>query len=182
MKHSLIFLMLAVFVVGGRAQETQSSECVRATPERIFKKRVFPQATFALRKNKSFPFEQIGTEKLTLKNGDKLTVKNFGCENYSLSFRFETARFSRRVNDTKFWYKTAVQLIRQTIKGLRAPGLIVRGTEALNLYIKNNKKLEFEAEIDFGGSGIRDVASVSKVKRRGGKKFEVEVSFGVGPL
>jgi len=165
------------------AVNNDSYECARSTPKSIIKRRVFSKTNFTLQKNKDFPFESIGFETVEFENGDKLIIENTGCENYTLIFRFQTSRFSGKSEDARFWYRAAVQLIEQTRKGLvDETNLVTNGTKALNLYIKNNKTLKFDEEIDFGGTEIRDVVTLSKVKKPKGNRYKIELSFGIGPL
>lgn len=140
------------------------------------------QKTFRLEKNKEFPFEFVGYETARLKNGDRLTIKNYGCENYSLSFRFETSRFSGSVGDARIWYENAVRLIEPLIKNVPNEDLFASGTKALKSFIKNNRTLKFEDQIDFGGTDIQSVASVSRPRKLKNGKREITVSFGIGPL
>ena len=131
LKLILLFSLVAIFVVNTSAQEATSSECTRGKPARILNKRVFPKTTFRLKKNKSYPFEYTGFETVKLKNGDNLTIKHYGCDNYSLSFRFQTSRFSGNANRVKFWYRNAVKLIIPISKNLQndylTPPLKVNG-------------------------------------------------------
>lgn len=165
------------------AVNNDSYECVRATPKLIIKKQVFSKTNFTLQKNKDFPFESIGFETVEFENGDHLIIENTGCENYTLIFHFQTSRFSDKLDDARFWYRAAVQLIEQTRKGLvDETNLVANGTKALNMFIKNNKTLKFDEEIDFGGKEIRDVVTLSKVKKPKGNRYKIELSFGSGPL
>jgi hypothetical protein len=184
MKYCFASLLIIAFVLCAKGQTTQSSDCVRAIPEPIIKKTVFPKTSFKLVKGKSYPFESVGYEKVQIKNGLNLIIINSGCENYTLTFRFEVSNLSHKIEDARFWYRKAVELMLMVKKGIRTPdtGLINRGTNAINSYIKKNRKLKYENYIDFGGSEIRDVAVVDKVKKQGRKKYQIEVSYGVGPL
>ncbi len=184
MKYYFASLLIIVFVLCAKGQTTQSSDCVRAIPEPIIKKQVFPKKSFQLEKRKSYPFESVGYEKVQIKNGINLTIINSGCENYTLTFRFEVSNLSHKTEDTRFWYRKAVELMLMVKKGIRSQdkNLITRGTNAINSYIKKNRKLKYENYIDFGGSDIRDVAVVDKVKKQGRKKYQIEVSYSIGPL
>ena len=162
--------------------KSQEFECVRAKPEAIINNSIFPDTTFKLEKNKEFPKQETGFESVKFKNGDKLIIENTGCENYTLIFRFETGRFSNNPDNIRLWYKNAVSLMEQTIKGIREPNLLVRGTKALKSYLKKTKTPQFNEEIDFGGKEIREVVSIAKVEKLSEKNYQVEVSYGVGPL
>lgn len=165
------------------SNKQDSFECVRATPESILKKKHFVESNFTLRKNEEYPFQMLGFETAKFKNGDKLMIENIGCENYTLVFRFETERFSGKIDDATYWYQTALQLIEQTRKGIAdETNLVKNGTKAISSYIRKNRKPTFDEEIDFGGKEIRSVVTISKPIKRSENNVEVEVSFGTGPL
>ncbi len=184
MKYCFACLLIIAFVLCAQGQASQSGECVRAIPEPIIKKQVFPKKSFKLEKSKSYPFESVGYEKVQIENSLNLTIINSGCENYTLTFRFELSNLSHRIEDTRFWYRKAVELMLMVKKGIRSQdsSLINRGTNAVNSYIKKNIKPKYENYIDFGGSEIRNVAVVNKVKKQGQKKYQIEISYGIGPL
>lgn len=164
------------------SENENTFECVRADPEPIIKKEVFPKTAFRLEKNKKFPFENLGYESVEFENGDKLLIENVGCENYTLIFNFETGRFEKDEKDVRFWYETAVKLIEAAQKGIREPYLVKDGVKALKKHIKTEKKLEYSKEIDFGGSDIRDVVTLEGVEKLDTGRFKVTLSFGTGPL
>jgi hypothetical protein len=165
------------------SNKQDSFECVRSTPESILKENHFIESNFTLRKNEEYPFQMLGLETAKFKNGDRLTIENIGCENYTLVFRFETERFSGDVSDTRYWYRAASQLIEQTKKGIADDtGLVKNGTKALSSYIRKNKKPAFNAEIEFGGKEIRSAVTISEPIKRSGKTVEIEITFGIGPL
>lgn len=174
----LLFICSAFFVNA----QTQSSECVRAAPQPIVIKRFFPKTTFLLKKNKAYPFELTGFETVNLKNGDKLVIENGGCENFSLSFRFETSRFIGKPTDAKFWYQKAIQLMQKIQSGIDAPIAIRKGIKALNSYLQKTLHPKFNQEIDFGGREIRDVTSLVGVKKLRQKSYNIELFFTTGPL
>jgi hypothetical protein len=78
------------------AVNEDSFECVRAEPEPVVKKNIYPKTEFRLETNKEFPFQKLGYETVEFKNGDKLLIEHVGCENYTLIFRFETKRFTAK--------------------------------------------------------------------------------------
>lgn len=162
--------------------DENSFECVRAEPEPIINKEIFPNTTFRLEKNKEFPFESLGYETVEFENGDKLLIENIGCENFTLVFHFETKRFLHDTDDARFWYKTAAGLIAQTNKGILESYKINNGLKALNSHIEKNKNLKFDEEIDYCGADIRCVITLDKVMKLENKKVEITVSFGTGPL
>lgn len=182
-KFALLLALTLLSVAVSNAQDENSSECVRAKPAPILIKRKFPNKTFRLRKNKEFPFEYVGFETVRLKNGDNLTIKNYGCENYSLDFRFETKRFKGSLKRAKYWYQAAVQLMNSVIGGLKKNQYLPRaGTKALKEHIKKSKTLRFDDYVYFLDTEIKEAFHLATVKKSANGKYVVEISFGVGPL
>lgn len=184
MKYPFVALLILTFVLCGQAQTTQSDDCVRAVPEPIIKKQIFPKTSFKLEKGESYPFESVGYEKVEINNNLNLTIINSGCENYTLTFRFEIGNLSHKIEDTKFWYRKAVELMLMTKKGIRSEdvNLITRGTNAIRSYTERNRTLKYGNYIDFGGKEIRDTAVLDKVKKQDAKKYRIEISYSIGPL
>ena len=144
--------------------DQNSPECVRAKPEPIINKEVFTRTSFKLEKNSEFPFEFRGYETIEFENGDKLLIKNLGCENFTLKFHFETDRFPNKTNDIRFWYQTAADLMTQTMKGIREPNYIIEQVQALNSYIEKNKRHKFNEEIEVG-DGSKETVTLEKIKK-----------------
>jgi hypothetical protein len=181
---TLVFTSLIFISVICASAQKSAVECVRSVPEPILSKKHFPGKTFNLTNNQENPSEQIGTEKVKLNTNTNLTIKNWGCENYTLTFRFETGGFSHNLEDTKFWYRKIVELMNQIKKGIRSTdrGLINRGANALSSYLKRTRKQKFEHEISFGGNEIRYFVIVNKTKKLEREKYRIEITYSVGPL
>lgn len=152
--------------------------CIRGQAEPVIKKKYFPNTTFSLQ-----PDSLTGTETVSFKTGDKLIIKNWGCEYYVLTFRFETSRFKADTLNLKYWYATASKLMSEAVPGIYAPIDIRRGTRALNNYAaKNTKHLKLLTEIDFGGDEIRDFVTLDTISIMQRNRFAVVISFAKGPL
>lgn len=162
--------------------DQNSPECVRAKPEPIINKEVFPKTTFKLEKNKKRPFEYLGYETVEVENGDRLLIENIGCENYTLVFRFVTSRFSGKTNDARFWYEKSAELIGQMMNGIREPNTITDQVKALNSYIEKDNPLKFNEEIEIADEGIKENVRLEKIKKLKNKKVEIVLSFNTGPL
>ncbi|MCX6181869.1 MAG: hypothetical protein NT150_08075 [Bacteroidetes bacterium] len=127
------------------------------------------------------------TETIDFDNGDKLIIKNLGCEYYILTFRFETSRFQDDTNNIQYWYKKTVLLVSELYKGLDAPIDIKKGVDKLITHIdedmlNNYANLKFGQEIDYGGDEIRDFLTIDKVEKLTDKKFAITISFSTGAL
>lgn len=163
-------------------KQTIQTDCARGAAEPIIKKTVYPKTTFVLQ-----PDNITGIETVILENSDKLIIKNWGCENYVLTFRFETSRFVKDTTDFSFWFKSAGSLMTDILAGLEAPIDIKNGIKKLNIHIDsdktdNNKNLKLGDDIDFGGEDIQSFVSVDRIEKLTNKKYAVEISFTTGPL
>lgn len=157
-------------------------ECARGQAEPIIKKSVFPKTQFILQ-----PDSLTAIETVDFDNGDKLTIKNWGCEYYILTFHFETSRFQDDTSNIAYWYKKSVLLLSELSKGLDAPVDIEKGINKLINHIdldmhNNYKNLKLGQAIDFGGNEIREFVTVEKIEKLADKKFAVTISFTTGPL
>lgn len=160
------------------SDQQKTDDCTRAVPESIVKKSVFPQATFNLSEDK-----RTGTETVTFSNGNKLIISNTGCEYYYLSFRFETEGLSARTTNTRYWFKRAIEFIKETENGINdAPIQMKKAVTALESHLKKTKKPQFGEEIDYGGNDIRTFVTVDKVQKLEKGKFVLKINFAVGPL
>lgn len=157
-------------------------ECVRQGATPIIKKDIFPNSDFKLQSDKI-----TGIETVDFTNGDKLIIKNWGCEYYCLTFRFETSRFQKDTTNLPFWFKKSVLLMSEIFKGLDSPIDIKKGTVSLVNYIdedqlNNYENLKLGDEIDFGGKDIRNYVSLDKIQKIDNNKYAIEISFVMGPL
>jgi hypothetical protein len=157
-------------------------DCVRGAAEPIIKKSVFPNSEFVLQ-----PDKITGIETVQFENGDKLIIKNWGCESYCLTFRFETSRFQDDTTNIQFWFKKSVLLMSEIQNGLDCPIDIEKGTHALINFIDNDlpndyANLKLKNEVDFGGEEIRDYVAIDRIQKINEKVFAVEISYVTGPL
>lgn len=131
-------------------------DCVRGQAEPIIKKTVFPDTKFILQ-----PDSLTAIETVNFDNGDKVTIRNWGCEYYVLTFRFETSRFKADTTAMKYWYVTTYRILKEMQQGIDAPVDIEKGLQALNNHIsKNVFDLKLQTEIDFAGDVIRELAVI----------------------
>jgi hypothetical protein len=161
----------------------KSLQCVRSIPQPIVKKSVFPNANFAL-KNIDYVgvVVPLGLETVELNNGDKVAITNSGCENFTLSFQFETSRFTGQVQDTKYWFARSVELMRQIEPGLESSINLTQGIATLEKYLMTNDNPSIGQEIVYGSQEIRSIVQLADVKKLGNQSFTVKVIFSIGPL
>jgi hypothetical protein len=153
------------------------TNCARGAAEPIIKKTVYPQTTFVLQ-----PDSLTGIETVAFDNGDNLTIKNWGCEYYVLTFRFETSRLQQDTSNLDFWFKSAGTLMKEILGGLEAPIDIQKGIDKLVTHVDNEQTLKLGERIDFGGDDIRSFVSVDRIEKLKDKKYVVEISYATGPL
>ncbi len=181
----LVLILSLVFATGvAGAQVKNEFECVRSGPERILKKRSYPKATFVLDKDKDNRFEKIGYERVRLDRKTKLTIVNYGCENYTLIFRFEINESGQKVGNTRFWYQKLITLMQGLKNGIRSKdaSFVDRGTRALSSYVKRNRVVRTQKHIKFGGTEIEEMVSMERVIKKGPNRFIIAASYGVGTL
>lgn len=178
MLKPLIFVFLSLVGTLSTQLFTPANECVRSPAAPIVKKAVFPNTHFKLQADSI-----SGIETVLFKNGDKLKIRNWGCEDYILTFRFETSHYKAAVNSLKYWYVAAINLMKSTQKGLDAPMDFDKALKALNAHIsKNVFELQLKTEIDFGGNDIREIVTLDEIERLSTNRFAVTITFAVGPL
>lgn len=174
---ALFFVITCGLAVTDAAAQQTVSDCTRAMPERVVKKRVFPRTTFALNKKK-----REAIEKVSFPNGDRLTITNSGCEYYYLEFRYETGRFRGSATNTKYWYRRAVELIDGTRRGIDAPIRMADASAALKKYVNTEARPIYGGEIDYGEGAIRNFIIFESVKKIGRGRVAVTLAFAIGPL
>ena len=152
--------------------------CVRGQAEPVIRKKYFPNTNFVLQ-----PDSLTAIETVSFANGDKLIIRNWGCEYYALTFRFETSKFKASTSDLNYWYAAASKLMNQAAIGVDAPIDIKQGIKALEKYaVKNSKHLALQTEIDFGGDEIRNFVTLDTIRAMQPNRFAVITSFVIGPL
>jgi hypothetical protein len=161
----------------------QQITCVRAVPAAIVDKSVFPNSSFVLKYTQSGDIKvPRGIETVRLPNGDKLTIENSGCEYFTLSFKFETARNDTSINNRRYWPNRIVKLMRQVELGIKSPIPLKRGIAALETHISQNPKLNIGKEIDYGGSDIRSIVAIDRIDRISTSRVALVVRFSYGPI
>ncbi|MEP6734501.1 MAG: hypothetical protein ABJA70_03215 [Chryseolinea sp.] len=158
-------------------QEQDYSNCVRGHAEPVVKNTVDPRAVFELNKD-----GHTGTESIEFGNGDKLVIKNWGCEYYILTFRFETARFAADTTDTPYWMDKIVTLMSGIQSGLDAPLNISSGTDAVKNLLNGEPKYSLGEEIVYNNDEIREYVTIDRIQKINDNRFAVEVSYLMGPL
>jgi hypothetical protein len=178
-----VFFSLFSATMLAQGQASKPVECVRSIPQPIVKKTVFPNTNFAL---KDIDYVGVvvplGLETVQFSNGDKVTITNSGCENFTLSFQFETSRFTGRVQDTKYWFARSVELMKQLEPGLETSLNLKQGIAMMEKYMMTTVNPSIGHEIDYGSQEIRSIVQLADVKQLGNQSFTVKVIFSTGPL
>lgn len=159
--------------------QNKRSDCIRDIAEPIVRKSVFPKSNFQLQ-----PDGRTAIETVELKNGDKLTIRNRGCEYYCLTFNFETTRFQKDTCDLKFWYKVSSELMAEVLKGIDAPVDLKSGIAALDNYSEKDKtnhyrNLKTRHRINFGVREPMEFVTVDRIQKLSDRKFLVILTFVV---
>ena len=164
------------------AEQELGNDCVRGQAEPVIQKEDYPNTTFILQADSLTAIETV-----TFENGDRLIIRNWGCEYYVLTFRFETTKFQQDTSNLEYWFKAANRLMTSMLSGLDAPIDIKRGLVFLDSYVLRDEKNKFKNlnlgdELNFDGSAIRSFVTVDRVEKLTDKKFAVTISFATGPL
>ncbi|WP_345953954.1 hypothetical protein [Mucilaginibacter sp. PAMB04168] len=157
-------------------------DCPRGAAEPVIKKDIFPAATFTMQAD-----HRTGIETLTFDDGDKLMIKQSGCEYYRLDFRFETSRFEADTTNVTYWSNTGLSLMRRAIKGLDTPLEIGKALNNLSARLEKDKSgsgtnLTLGEEIDFGGSDPRQYLTIDRITRLANQRYAIELSLSYGPI
>lgn len=159
------------------------SNCFHEEPTGILEKNAFPKMSFELQSDK-----KVGIETVNFENGDKLTIKDWGCNDYMLTFRFETSRFQSEPTNVGFWYKRTVTLLNEINKKVSdSPINIISGTNRLMERIEEEvpngyQNLEFNEELGFEDGDVRTYVKIDRVEQLSDKKFAIEITFSKGPM
>lgn len=143
----------------------------------IVRRSVYPGATFKVNAD-----SLTGTEMLTLPNGDKLTIRNWGCEYYVLTFRFETNQFEADTTNMRYWLDKATVLMDGIGNGLDAPLNLEQGTIVTKELVQAGRQYHLGEEIEYDSSEIRGFVTLDRVQRLSDKRYAVEISYALGPL
>ncbi|MGC3946281.1 MAG: hypothetical protein QM762_17480 [Chryseolinea sp.] len=152
-------------------------ECPRGVPERIVKASVEPQPTFELDKGKN-----MGMETLQFQNGDKLIVKNSGCEYFVVTFRFETNRFKADTSDMMYWLDKSAVLVSEVSDAIDAPLDFHDGVTMIKKFNGPEVRYEPGQDIVYSDGEIKQVASLDRVQKLSDSRYAVEVTFMLGPI
>lgn len=159
------------------AIQPEEPECVRGAAEPLINSNIFPNTKFWLLKDSI-----TGYEAVKLDNGDSLTIKNWGCEYYCLTFSFETTRFKDKISNYKAWYNHAASLMADASRGLKSAIGIEKGMTALKYYADTARNPKLKRDIDYGGTlDYREIISLEKISLNK-NKTNVIITYCNGPL
>lgn len=153
------------------------SDCVRGPAEQVIKKNISPTSVFELNED-----GHTGKETIQFDNGDKVVIRNWGCEYYLLTFRFETERYSSDTTDLSFWMNKAILLMQSIEEGIESPLDIPGGTAKMKQVLDDKKPYANGEEIVYADGEIRQYVTFDRVEKMDNKKYAVEVTYGMGPL
>jgi hypothetical protein len=158
--------------------EQKAIYCVRGTPEPVINKKKLPNSKFIL-----LPDSLTGIETVTYANNEKLIIENFGCEYYTLNFRFETSRFKAAdTSNIKYWALNAIELMKQIEPAINSPLNLRKGIRYFSKYISTNKYPVLQHEVEYGSSEMNNTVILNRVQKINKDKYAVELTFSLGPL
>ena len=157
--------------------------CIRTQAVPILDRAVFPKATFRVLKDSI-----TGIESVELDGGDRLEIKNWGCEYYCRPFKCTTNRFQHDTTDLPFWLDKAVEWM-----GMVRPGILSdapldvakTGFDCLKKYrdtcVANNFR-NLKDEIACNDNEMREFFTFDRVGKQSDGANVVELTFAMGPL
>jgi hypothetical protein len=123
-----------------------------------------------------------GIERVLLTNGDSLTINNWGCEFYALTFRFNTKRYSGDTTNVKFWLGKAAILMKEISGGINPPLDIESGTILLSKASLDKDDYSWGQWFTYGNEIIGSSVSLDRVRNIGNGQFSIEITYSIGPL
>lgn len=153
------------------------SDCVRGPAEQVIKKNMSPASLFELN-----PDGHTGKETLSFENGDQVIIKNWGCEYYLLTFRFETGRYKSDTTNVSFWMDKAVSFMKSIEEGVESPLNIPEGTGGLRRQLDSQKPYNLGEEIVYDDGEIRQYVSLERIQMIDKNRYAVELTYAMGPL
>ena len=152
--------------------------CVRSVPEPVLESSKFSDYKFELRNN-------VGFEQVLLLNGDKLIIKNCGCEYYTLVFRLEVTKPQDQKNESvERWYKEIPKRLAMIEDLSDSPFDLNKAKLLLINYIDsyNNHPLKYKHEIVIEAGEMPTKMSLDYVRILNDKTVALELSIWIGPL
>jgi hypothetical protein len=130
------------------------------------------------------PDNHHGTETVDLSNGDRLVIRNHGCEYYVLTFRFETSRFDGDSTDTIYWLGKARLMMKDIAQGINSPLDIGAGVGAISTFLASfdTPAYYLGQEIVVKDDEIRDFLTLDRIQKINNSRFAFEISYARGPL
>lgn len=162
------------------SNEWKWEDCVRSIPEPVCKKNAFKNHSFRLDSTSGPTY--IGNEQFTTKYGDVIRIKNCGCEYYTLQFEILTRRFSGEPNDLVYWNDVLIQILKTFDKNLEGGITISDGYDVLREYYNNAESPALGVQQTYGESEIGHFVTFDKIVMMEKTKYELGVTFSVGPL
>ncbi len=179
MKHRIItaiFLFISVTYYPIYAQEMN---CVRGEPKPVFS----TKNTSVKTKTFMVVSSHEANEQVLFKSGDSLTIRNWGCEYFILTFRYESKNFSPTANP----FLLASQALRNLV-AMKAKTVFgfSKAVKSLTNRIKEDEELKLEEEYSVEGDGTDFLQTKLSVTSAGhllnGTGAYVEFNLSCGPL
>jgi hypothetical protein len=152
------------------------ADAVRGEPEAIL-----DSVTFADRQFKNI--NHVGYESATLPNGDKVSIINKGFEYVILEIHLVTTHYSADTTNLKYWSEAAGELLAQLKEGTKVGYSWQDGISIMKKYYAEYNEAELGKELDFSKlDSYRNYVTFDRISRLQENKFELVITFTVGPL
>jgi hypothetical protein len=159
-----------------------ADECVRGEPEAMFPNRVATIRSTAFHPVSSHE----ATEEVVFAGGERLRIRNWGCEYFVLTFRYESKALIAS-GDGRAWHQRAAEVLERLARlKPRAPFDLPLAARQLRKALRTPAALPLEQEIDVEGDGVEFLQARVSVKGggalAGGGRGYVEFQLAKGPL
>lgn len=163
--------------ISAAAEET----CPRGEPEALFQGKEVKSEIFTPVSNHE------ANEEVVFNSGDRLLIRNWGCEYFVISYRYESAKFLVKSEDTLDVFKKSVESLKK-IAALHPNSVFddKKAAETLKELITEGKELTLGQSFPVEGDGFDFLQTRVMVKGGGslkkGRGGFIEIELQKGPL
>jgi hypothetical protein len=175
-----LICLICTFLLGAASAAAEET-CPRGEPEALFQGKEVKSEIFTPVSNHE------ANEEVVFNSGDRLLIRNWGCEYFVIFYRYESAKLLVKSGDTFGVFKKSVELL-QKIAAFRPNSVFddMKAAETLDKMITEGKELTLGQSYPVEGDGFDFLQTRVVVKGGGslknGRGGFIEIELGKGPL